>query len=148
MELQLRALKQTYGRTKLRSRTSEHAYIELHWSLLGLTMLQLLAVKEQSRAGEPAAKTSSAAVLRVIRSMIAEQSATRPQSAALGQRLRQATTDAYHGRARKKVAPIHVEKRNHAQAAHLSRTPPQSTKRPCKRWETTNGRHKMLNGVG
>jgi len=114
VELQLRALKQTYGRTKLRSRTSEHAYIELHWSLLGLTMLQLLAVKEQSRAGEPAAKTSSAAVLRVIRSMIAEQSATRPPSAALGQRLRQATTDAYQRQSKKK-----------------SRTYPRRKEEPC-----------------
>ena len=67
VELQFRSLKQTYGRAKLRARTPEIAEIELQWSLLGLTMLQLLAVKEQTRAGEPAKKTSIAAVLRIVR---------------------------------------------------------------------------------
>ena len=95
IELQFRSLKQTYGRAKLRARTPEIAEIELHWSLLGLTMLQLLAMKEQTRAGEPADKTSIAAVLRIIRSMIADPSETRPPSASLPSRLRNATTDSY-----------------------------------------------------
>ncbi len=55
IELQFRALKQTYGKAKLRARTPEIAEIELHWSLLGLTMLQLLARKNRP-AGEPAEK--------------------------------------------------------------------------------------------
>jgi hypothetical protein len=95
IELQFRSLKQTYGRAKLRARTPEIAEVELHWSLLGLTMLQLLAVKEQTRAGEPADKTSIAAVLRIIRSMMAGRSEKRPASASLGERLRNATTDSY-----------------------------------------------------
>ena len=102
IELQFRSLKQTYGRTKLRSRTPDHAEVELHWSLLGLAMLELLALKEQSRAGEPADKTSVAAVLRIIRSMIAEQSEARPPSAALPQRLRCATIDSYQRQSKKK----------------------------------------------
>ena len=101
IELQFRSLKQTYGRAKLRPRTPEIAEIELHWSLLGLTMLQLLAMKEQTRAGEPADKTSIAAVLRIIRSMIAEPSETRPPSASLGNRLRNATTDSYQRSSKK-----------------------------------------------
>jgi hypothetical protein len=95
IELQFRSLKQTYGRAKLRARTPEIAEVELHWSLLGLTMLQLLAVKEQTRAGEPADKTSIAAVLRIIRSMMAGRSEKRPASASLGKRLQNATTDSY-----------------------------------------------------
>jgi hypothetical protein len=102
IELQFRSLKQTYGRAKLRARTPEIAEIELHWSLLGLTMLQLLAMKEQTRAGEPADKTSIAAVLRIIRSMIAESSETRRPSASLENRLRTATTDSYERRSKKK----------------------------------------------
>jgi hypothetical protein len=101
IELEFRSLKQTYGRTKLRARTPEIAEIELHWSLLGLTMLQLLAMKEQTRAGEPADKTSIAAVLRIIRSMIAEQSETRPPSESLENRLRNATTDSYKRHSKK-----------------------------------------------
>jgi Transposase DDE domain len=101
IELQFRSLKQTYGRAKLRARTPEIAEIELHWSLLGLTLLQLLAMKEQRRAGEPADKTSIAAVLRIIRSMIAEPSETRPPSASLPNRMRNATTDSYQRRSKK-----------------------------------------------
>jgi Transposase DDE domain len=102
IELQFRSLKQTYGRAKLRARTPEIAEIELHWSLLGLTMLQLLAMKEQTRAGEPADKTSIAAVLRIIRSMIAERSETRSPTASLEKRLRNATTDSYQRHGKKK----------------------------------------------
>jgi len=102
IELQFRALKQTYGRSKLRARTPEIAEIELHWSLLGLTMLQLLAMKEQTKAGEPADKTSIAAVLRIIRSMIADPSETRPASASLPNRMRNATTDSYKRSSKKK----------------------------------------------
>jgi hypothetical protein len=102
IELQFRALKQTYGRAKLRARTPEIAEIELHWSLLGLTMLQLLAMREQTLAGEPADKTSIAAVLRIIRSMIADPSETRPPSESLENRLRDATTDSYERTSKKK----------------------------------------------
>ena len=35
IELQFRTLKQTFGRSKLRSRTPAHALRELDWSLLG-----------------------------------------------------------------------------------------------------------------
>jgi hypothetical protein len=111
IELQFRSLKQTYGRAKLRARTPEIAEIELHWSLLGITMLQLLARKEQTRAGEPAEKTSLATVLRIIRQMIAEQSETRRPNASLENRLRNATTDSYqrHGKKQSRNYPRRKE---------------------------------------
>jgi hypothetical protein len=102
IELQFRSLKQTYGRAKLRARTPEIAEIELHWSLLGLTMLQLLAMKEQTRTGEPADKTSIAAVLRIIRAMMAGRSEKRPARASLGKRLQNATIDSYQRRGKKR----------------------------------------------
>jgi hypothetical protein len=111
IELQFRAFKQTYGRAKLRARTPEIAEVELNWSLLGLTMLQLLALKEQTQAGEPADKTSIAAVLRIIRSMMAAPSETRAPGASLGKRLRNATTDSYqrHGKKRSRNYPRRKE---------------------------------------
>jgi IS4 transposase len=102
IELQFRSLKQTYGRAKLRARTPEIAAVELHWSLLGLTMLQLLALKEQTQAGEPADKTSIAAVLRIVRAMMAARSETRAPGASLGKRLQNATTDSYQRHGKKK----------------------------------------------
>jgi len=101
IELQFRALKQTYGRAKLRARTPEIAEIELHWSLLGLTILQLLAMKEQTQAREPDNKTSIAAVLRIVRTMITDLSEIRPPSASLPNRLRNATTDSYQRHSKK-----------------------------------------------
>ena len=102
IEVQFRSLKQTYGRSKLRSRTPEHAEIELHWSLMGLMMLQLLALKEQTQAEKPPPKTSIAAVLQIVRSMIAEQSEPQAAGASLQQRLSGATTDSYQRHTKKK----------------------------------------------
>jgi hypothetical protein len=102
IEVQFRALKQTYGRSKLRSRTPEHAEIELHWSLMGLTLLQLLALKEHRHRGEPPAQTSVAAVLGIVREMIAECSEPRVSSASLPRRLADATTDTYQRHGKKK----------------------------------------------
>lgn len=102
IELQFRSLKQTFGRSKLRSRTPEHAEIELHWSLLGLQMLQLLAFSEQTTVGEPVPKTSIAGVLRIVRSMIAEQSEPREACESLQERLSGATIDSYQRHTKKK----------------------------------------------
>jgi hypothetical protein len=130
IELQFRAFKQTYGRSKLRSRTPEHAQIELHWSLVGLTLLQLLALKAHRQVGEPPPKTSIAAVLQIIRWMIAEQSEVRAVGGSLQQRLTEAITDSYQRHSKKKSrnyprrkeqpnagAPIIVE----ASPEHLAR---------------------------
>ena len=67
VELQFRAVKQTFGRSKLRSRNSDHALAELDWSLVALTMVQLFAVREQIKIDEPPEQTSVAEALRAIR---------------------------------------------------------------------------------
>jgi hypothetical protein len=127
IEVQIRSLKQTYGKSKLRARTPEIAAVELHWSLLGLTMLQLLAIKEQTRAGEPARKTSIAAVLRIVRSMMAARSERRPASASLGKRLQNATTDNYQRRSKKpsRDYPRRKEEPNTGPPIILTATPEQ-----------------------
>jgi hypothetical protein len=67
IELQFRTVKQTFGRRKLRSRTPDRAYVELDWSLLGLWLIQLFAVKEQLEIGEVPANCSVALAIQVIR---------------------------------------------------------------------------------
>jgi hypothetical protein len=70
VELQFRTLKQTFGRRTLRSRTPDRACAELEWSLLGLWMIHLFAVKEQIDIGEPPSKTSAALAIQVVRSIL------------------------------------------------------------------------------
>lgn len=102
VELQFRSLKQTFGRSKLRSRTPDCAEVELNWSLVGLWMVQLLALQEQTSAGAPPDRTSLAAVLRIIRSMLYKESHIPPRNESLRQQLEGALTDAYERHSKKK----------------------------------------------
>lgn len=70
VELQFRTVKQTFGRRKLRSRTPARAYVELDWSLVGLWLIQLFAVKEQLAMGAVPEACSVALALQVIRETI------------------------------------------------------------------------------
>lgn len=67
IELQFRTVKQTFGRRKLRSRTPARAYVELDWSLVGLWLIQLFAVKEQMEIGEIPEHCSVALAIQVVR---------------------------------------------------------------------------------
>jgi len=96
VELQFRAFKQTYQRCKLRSRTPECAEVELHWSLVGLWIVQLLAFKEQTPVAEPREETSIANVLRIMRSIIRDESVVPPRGKSLHEQLAGAVTDNYH----------------------------------------------------
>jgi hypothetical protein len=66
VELQFRSYKQTFGRGKLLSRTPQCALVELDWSLLGLWMIQLFAVKEQLAMASPPEQSSVAVAVSVI----------------------------------------------------------------------------------
>jgi hypothetical protein len=67
IELQFRTVKQTFSRRKLRSRTPARAYVELDWSLVGLWLIQLFAVKEQLEVGGIPEHCSVALAIQVIR---------------------------------------------------------------------------------
>ena len=95
IEIQIRSLKQTFGRTKLRSRTPDRAAAELEWSLIGLWMLQLLARKEQVKAPDPPGQTSLATVLRVVRRMMQRDAAVPTRAERLAKQLAEAVTDDY-----------------------------------------------------
>ena len=102
IEVHFRSVKQTFGRSKLRSRTPECAEVELHWSLIGLWMLRLLAFKEQVAIGEPPEKTSIAAVLRIIRSIMHNVSHVPLRGEALRKQLETAVIDGYERHSKKK----------------------------------------------
>jgi hypothetical protein len=104
IELQFRTLKQTFGRTKLRSRTAESAVIELEWSLFGLWMIQLFAIKEQIAIDlSPEDCSVSLAIGVIQRAMHAWSEASGDGNEALAVRFRAATKDRYR-RTRSKAA--------------------------------------------
>ena len=101
IEIQFRSLKQTFGRTKLRSRTPERAMVELQWSLIGLWMIQLLARKEQAKARDPDKLTSIATVLRIVRQMMQRDTAVPKRAECFAKQLTQAVTDNYKRKSKK-----------------------------------------------
>jgi len=101
IEIQFRSLKQTFGRTKLRSRTPERATVELEWSLIGLWMIQLLARKEQIKARDPDKLTSIATVLRIVRQMMQRDTTVPKRTECFAKKLAQAVTDDYDRKSKK-----------------------------------------------
>ena len=95
VELQFRAFKQTFGRRKLRSRTAENALVELDWSLVGLWLIQLYAVKEQVKVGSPPEHSSVALAMNVIHDAMRNRSDVIRDSNELARNIRSATKDAY-----------------------------------------------------
>jgi hypothetical protein len=77
IEVQFRTLKQTFGRSKLYSRTPERAYQELEWSLIGLWLIELLTVSEQIPAGIAPERSSPSVAIQIVQDAM---SRGRPQS--------------------------------------------------------------------
>lgn len=107
VELQFRAFKQTYDRSKLRCRRPDNNEVELHWSLLGLWVVQLLAFKEQVNRVKPHEKTSIATALRIIRTKTREESPIPARGDTLSRQLSTALTDSYqrHGKKQSRNYP-------------------------------------------
>jgi hypothetical protein len=93
IELQFRVVKQTFGRRKLRSRTPDRAYVELDWSLVGLWLIQLFAIKEQIAIGEVPEHCSVGLAIQVVRGMLQRWSECADES--FTTQLRTATKDRY-----------------------------------------------------
>lgn len=102
IEVQFRSLKQTFGRTKLRSRTPDCATVELDWSLIALWMVQLLALKEQRKARDPGEATSIAVVLRIVRQMMERDRDVPDRNESFQKQLAEAVTDNYARTSKKK----------------------------------------------
>ncbi len=101
VELQFRTMKQTFGRRKLRSKTPDRALVELDWSLLGLWMIQLFAVKEQIEIGEVPEHCSVSLAIQVIRTTFQRLSERPDQD--FWEQLQSATKDQYKRKASKKA---------------------------------------------
>ncbi|XZE18199.1 transposase [Pirellulaceae bacterium SH449] len=67
IELHFRATKQTFERGTLRSLNSDNCLVELDWSLIALTMVQLIAIREQVKLDIPPEHTSIARALKAVR---------------------------------------------------------------------------------
>jgi len=72
IEVQFRSLKQTYGRCKLRSHNPDRALVEMDWSMLGLTVIQLWAITEQRQSGILPEQLSVAQAIRAVRRCLDE----------------------------------------------------------------------------
>ncbi len=95
VELQFRAFKQTFGRRVLRSRTAENARVELEWSLVGLWMIQLYAVKEQIRIDSPPEQSSVALAVNIVQEIMRDPYCPISDPDELRKRLGAATKDKY-----------------------------------------------------
>jgi hypothetical protein len=95
VELQFRAAKQTFGRSKLRCRNSDHALAELDWSLVALSLVQLFAIREQSRLEEPPENMSVALALKAIRHAMEQWNEPANGATKLNLQLKAATLDSY-----------------------------------------------------
>lgn len=95
VELQFRAVKQTFGRGKLRCRNSDHALSELDWSLVALMMVQLFAIKEQIKLNEPPDNMSVSLAIKAIRHAMEQWNEPARGEAKLTHLLQNAIKDSY-----------------------------------------------------
>jgi hypothetical protein len=103
VELQFRTIKQTFGRRKLRSKTPDRALVELDWSLLGLWMIQLFAVKEQIEIGEVPDQCSVSLAIHVVRTTFQRWSERPDVNEAFATRLQAAIKDDYQRKSSKQA---------------------------------------------
>ncbi len=96
VELEFRALKQTFERRVLRSRNSERALVEMEWSILAIAVIELFALKEQmaSPKARPT-KLSFAQSLRAVRRSLNQLTWRPPDASGLQELLKAALVDDY-----------------------------------------------------
>ncbi len=125
VEIQFRALKQTYDRTKLLGRTPDVVEQELTWSMIGLWMMQLLAHRDQVDVLEPDRKTSIAVVIGVIQRILRRPDTVARYGDSFRSQLSRALTDGYHRQGVKKS-------RNYPRRKEAPRTGPPIIERATK----------------
>ena len=112
IELEFRALKQTFERRKLRSRKSERVLVEMEWSIFAMTVVELFALKEQLPSpGADPKKLSVASSLRAVRRSL-NQLTGRPQGASGLQELLQAALVDDYERSGSKAARYQPNKKD------------------------------------
>jgi hypothetical protein len=109
VELEFRGLKQTLNRAELRCRNDRRLLVELDWSILGMAIAELFALKEQ--LDHPAAKSkkpdpsrrSLAGTMRALRWCLRHLNEPVPRTGSLADRLRAARVDDYSRRSSKRA---------------------------------------------
>ena len=94
VEVFFRSLKQTLERRKMRSASPARAFIELHWTMVGLMLLGLMTVRHLVAAGRDPLAVSVACALRAVRRSAASATG-RVGRLALRSALGAAVKDAY-----------------------------------------------------
>jgi hypothetical protein len=115
IEVYHRHLKQTFGRRKLLSRSSENARIELEWSLLSLWAMGLYASVELYGQEIPLGRLSFASVLSAFREMARDYQHEANPRRTLRILLRRSLLDAYD-RTKPKGSRDYPRKKKHKQA--------------------------------
>ena len=111
IEVEFRGLKQTLDRAKLRCRNDRRLLVELDWSILGMAVAKLFALKEQlsarrpeEKANEPPAdpaKLSLAGTMRALREALRYPDDVSRKGQDLSSRLGAAVIDSYTRKAKK-----------------------------------------------
>ena len=117
MEVGFRTLKQTMGHRTMRSRSPERAVMELHWAVVGQTILEAMTVEAQ-RSSEHA---SPAEAQRVVRTAM-RKGRQRCRNRWLHNALTQATRDDYTRR-RPKTSRNYPRKKTQTPPGHPKRRP-------------------------
>jgi hypothetical protein len=105
-----RSLKQTFGRSKMRSLTADHALCELQWSIAGLALIQLQGVEALIADGQSPHNLSEAAAIRVVRATILHGDFTCRLLTTLRKRLLDAVLDRYPRRKPKAGHHVHRQR--------------------------------------
>ena len=113
IEVEFRGLKQTLDKAKLRCRNEQRVKIELHWSLMGMAIAELFALKEQlsKQRSSPTPlipppdpkKRSLAGTMRAIRFCLAHLKEIPAAGETVFHKLRVAVTDDYQRNAPKRA---------------------------------------------
>lgn len=102
VELEFRCLKQTFERRKLRSRNCHRALVEMNWSIFGMAVLELFALKEQlQQVDADPMKLSFAQVLDAVRTSLQHLRRRRANAPDIATALRVALVDSYERKAAK-----------------------------------------------
>ena len=102
VELEFRCLKQTFGRNKLRCHNSDRALVEMEWSIFGMAVLELFALREQLSQGQAdPMKLSFAQALDALRRALKNMGKRCPDLPDIATALRAAIVDSYERKASK-----------------------------------------------
>lgn len=107
IEIEFRGLKQTLNRAELRCRQAKRLRAELDWSILGMAVAELFALKEQLRPATPKpgrpSQRSLSETMRALRWCLRNLKEEAPAARGLAERLRDARIDACRRKSSKRA---------------------------------------------